>query len=106
MISVIVCTYNRDKYLPKMLESAAAQTCKKEEFELVLVNNKSTDTTEEICREFEKNNTTIRYFNSIKICFKIDFKLWVRCLFQRTINSIIKNEITIKSIICHTSVSN
>jgi glycosyltransferase involved in cell wall biosynthesis len=44
-----------------MLESATAQTCNKEEFELVLVNNKSTDTTEEICREFEKNNTTINY---------------------------------------------
>ena len=61
MISIIVCTYNRDKYLPKMLESAAKQTCNKEDFELILVNNKSTDNTESICKEYSEKNTHINY---------------------------------------------
>ncbi|MDF1672087.1 MAG: glycosyltransferase [Vicingaceae bacterium] len=61
MISIIVCTYNRDKYLPKMLESAAKQKSAKEAFELILVNNKSTDSTEKICSEFGENNNHINY---------------------------------------------
>lgn len=61
MISIIVCTYNRDKYLPKMLESAANQTCSKNDFELILVNNKSTDNTESICKAYGESNTHINY---------------------------------------------
>ena len=61
MISIIVCTYNRDKYLPKMFDSVAKQTCVKNAFELILVNNKSTDTTETICNEFGENNKHINY---------------------------------------------
>lgn len=61
MISIIVCTYNRDKYLPKMLQSASRQTCAKEAFELILVNNKSTDTTEKLCNDFGENNKHINY---------------------------------------------
>ena len=48
MISVIICTYNRDKYLGETLQRLAANQYKGA-WEIVLVNNNSTDTTEDIC---------------------------------------------------------
>ena len=54
MISLVICTYNRDKYLPKVLQSILNQTCDYSEFEIVLVNNNCTDTTEQICVSFQE----------------------------------------------------
>lgn len=51
-ISAVLCTYNREKYLPKALESLANQTFSTEKFEIVLINNNSTDSTDKICEEF------------------------------------------------------
>lgn len=45
-ISVVVCTHNRERYLPKTLESLEGQTVR--DFEVVLVDNRSTDRTREI----------------------------------------------------------
>ncbi len=56
MISIVVCTYNREQYLPKMLESAANQQCSKGDFELIIVNNKSSDNTAELCAQFLSKN--------------------------------------------------
>lgn len=61
MISIIVCTYNRELYLPKMLESVASQNCNKSEFEVVLVNNNSTDRTDDICNKFQENNKSLNF---------------------------------------------
>lgn len=61
MISVVVCTYNRELYLPKMLDSVAKQNCAKSDFELILVNNKSTDNTEEICLKYKAENTSVNF---------------------------------------------
>jgi glycosyltransferase involved in cell wall biosynthesis len=52
-VSIIICTYNREQYLPKCLEHLQAQTSN---FEVVLVNNNSTDSTETICLEFIAEN--------------------------------------------------
>ncbi len=46
MISVIICTYNRDKYIYGVLESIALNDYPKSKYEIVLVNNNSTDNTE------------------------------------------------------------
>lgn len=63
MISIIVCTYNREIYLPKMLNSVAQQDCNKDDFELIIINNNSTDNSSEICQNFKKNNKiNISYF--------------------------------------------
>ncbi len=59
MISIIVCTYNRDQYLPKMLQSVVDQNCSKEDFELVLINNNSNDSTPEICTKFVETNNDL-----------------------------------------------
>ena len=60
-ISAIVCTYNREKFLPKALESLANQTLSYDNFEVVIINNNSTDSTEEICNNFHKNFPNINY---------------------------------------------
>ena len=63
MISIIVCTYNREIYLPKMLNSVAQQDCNKDDFELIIINNNSTDNSSEICQNFKNNNNiNVSYF--------------------------------------------
>ena len=49
-LSIVVCAYNRENLIGKCLEHIANQTNK--DFELVIVNNNSTDRTEEICKTF------------------------------------------------------
>jgi len=55
-ISVIICTYNREKYLPLALYSLIKQTIKPEDYEIIIVNNNSTDRTEEISKKFIESN--------------------------------------------------
>ncbi len=45
MISVIVCTYNRDKYLYDALSHIADNDYPADDYEIILVNNNSTDNT-------------------------------------------------------------
>jgi glycosyltransferase involved in cell wall biosynthesis len=54
-ISVIICTYNREKFLREAIESIAKQSLDKNEYELLLINNNSTDNTEEIYNKFIQN---------------------------------------------------
>lgn len=56
MVSVIVCTYNRAHYLAETLAHLLRQSAAKESFEVVLINNNSTDHTEEICNHFATEN--------------------------------------------------
>ena len=52
MISIIVCTYNRANYLYDALESIASNDFPRNEYEIILVNNNSTDDSEEKCQQF------------------------------------------------------
>lgn len=51
-VSVILCTFNRERYLPGALESLVRQTADPARHEIVIVNNASTDRTDAICRAF------------------------------------------------------
>jgi glycosyltransferase involved in cell wall biosynthesis len=64
MLSVIICTYNRDKYLYNCLKSIAENDFVSEDYEIILINNNSTDDTEKECRRFEKDfpQVAFRYF--------------------------------------------
>lgn len=64
MISIIICTYNREKYLYGALENIAKNTISKDKYEIVLVNNNSTDSTEELCNRFHTAfpDITFSYF--------------------------------------------
>lgn len=54
-ISAIICTYNREKYIRQALVSLTTQTLPKDEFEIVVVNNNSTDRSEEEILKFQKD---------------------------------------------------
>ena len=57
-LSVIMPVYNGGKYLKKMLESVVRQTFR--DFELLVVDNRSTDSTPDVIREFEEKDDRIR----------------------------------------------
>ncbi len=61
MISVILCTYNRDKYIYNVLKSVAENDYPQDQYEIVLVNNNSTDGTENECRRFQADYPDIRF---------------------------------------------
>lgn len=60
-ISVIVPVYNVEKYLNRCIDSILAQSFS--EFELILVNDGSTDKSGEICDLYAKNEDRIRVFH-------------------------------------------
>lgn len=53
--SVIFCTYNREKYIYNAMKSIVEQEFPVEKYEIVLINNNSTDNTEQICIQFQKD---------------------------------------------------
>lgn len=55
-ISVVICTYNRDKFIGGVLQSLTLQTLPTDRFEIIIVNNNSTDRTEEISQKFIAEN--------------------------------------------------
>ncbi len=55
-ISVVICTYNREKFLKPALDSYKNQTLQPEEFEIVVVDNNSTDNTKVIVQKFIEEN--------------------------------------------------
>lgn len=65
--SFITCTYNRDKYLEKTLKSVCEQTFDPKNYEIIIVDNNSTDNTPKICEEFQVkyNVRQIRYFKEL-----------------------------------------
>jgi glucosyl-dolichyl phosphate glucuronosyltransferase len=60
-ICVIVCSFNRCNYLPKLLESLKTQTLSKERFEILIVDNNSTDDTMKIVNTFQDSIFNLKY---------------------------------------------
>ena len=61
MISVIVPVYNVEKYLPRCIESILEQT--HEGYELILVDDGSSDSSGKICDDYAKTDSRIRVFH-------------------------------------------
>lgn len=59
-ISIIVPVYNVSKYLAKCLDSLICQDLKPEEYEIIVVNDGSTDNSEEISRQYEEKYSNIK----------------------------------------------
>jgi len=59
-LSVMVCCYNSEKYIRETLESIANQTYRN--WEVVAINDGSTDNTEHILLEYKRNGMPITYF--------------------------------------------
>lgn len=61
MFSVIIATHNDGEYLRECIDSVLNQTY--ENFELILVNDGSTDGTEELCRGYQTKDKRVRLIN-------------------------------------------
>jgi len=66
MVSIVICTYNRDKFLPQALESLTKQSANPEDFEIIIVNNNSTDNTEKISQEFIRNHPELNIYYTVE----------------------------------------
>ena len=58
-VSVIIPVYNAEKYLEKCIESVVNQTLK--DIEIILINDGSTDGSEEICKKYLSDERVIYY---------------------------------------------
>ncbi len=61
MLSVLICTYNREKYIANLLESIAANDFPKNDYEIILVDNNCTDNTHAVCQTFAAKHTDVRF---------------------------------------------
>lgn len=61
MLTAIICTYNRAKYTGALLESIAANNLAKSEYEILLVDNNSTDNTHTICKAFAETHKEVNF---------------------------------------------
>lgn len=61
MLSVIICTYNRDKYIYNVLKSLADNTLPHDCYEIVLVDNNCSDNTHDECDRFVRDFPDVRF---------------------------------------------
>jgi glycosyltransferase involved in cell wall biosynthesis len=52
LISAVICTHNRAGYLSKAIQSLVDQRIPKDEYEIIVVDNRSTDSTKEVVERF------------------------------------------------------
>ena len=55
-LSIVICSYNRAKYIGDALDSLYNQTSSLSEFEVLLVDNNSTDGTPGIYKTWREHN--------------------------------------------------
>ena len=60
-LSVVIPVYNAEDYLQMSVGAILSQTFR--DFELILVNDGSTDRSGEICEEFAKNDSRVKVFH-------------------------------------------
>lgn len=67
-ISIVICTYNRAQFLPGLMDSILQQSLYKEQYEVLFINNNSSDQTESLCQQFIQSHPdhAISYFNESK----------------------------------------
>jgi glycosyltransferase involved in cell wall biosynthesis len=58
LVSVLLTAYNREEYIVASIESVLAQTCGN--FELIVVDDRSSDATLSIAREYERRDPRVR----------------------------------------------
>lgn len=61
MITATISTYNREHYLPQVLDSLKRQSLSKDRFEIILVDNNSPGNTKEIAMNFKNDNPEIAF---------------------------------------------
>ena len=64
MVSVLMTCYNREKYIAEAIESALASSYKN--FELIIVDDGSTDTTVAIAKKYEAEDNRVKVYQNEK----------------------------------------
>lgn len=62
-VSVIIPVYNVEEYLRQCLDSVVAQTINKEEIEVLMINDGSTDSSVDICSEYSDKYPYFKLYN-------------------------------------------
>jgi glycosyltransferase involved in cell wall biosynthesis len=62
LVSIGMPVYNGERFIREALDSLLAQSY--QNFELIILDNASTDRTEEACREFEKKDQRVKYYKN------------------------------------------
>jgi glycosyltransferase involved in cell wall biosynthesis len=101
MLSVIIPAFNEEKFLPRCLESLKNQKFK--DFEIIVVDNNSTDKTAEIAKKFnvilvsEKSQGVAYARNKGAEIAKGEILIFNDMLFAKSLNKFIKIKNIIKS---------
>ena len=61
MLTAIICTYNREKYIGPLLEALAANDLPKSEYEILLVDNNCADNTRGVCETFHREHPDVQF---------------------------------------------
>jgi glycosyltransferase involved in cell wall biosynthesis len=61
-ISIVICTYNRAKFLADSLKTICEQTINKSDYEVLVIDNNSLDSTPDLTKTFCEKYSNIRYF--------------------------------------------
>lgn len=61
MLSVIIPVYNTEKYLERCLETVTNQSYS--DLEIIIINDASTDNSDDVIKKFITNHTNIKYYN-------------------------------------------
>lgn len=61
LITIAICTFNRAGYLSDTLRDLSVQTADRNLFELIVIDNNSSDHTPAICDQFRKKNPELRF---------------------------------------------
>ena len=61
-VSIGLPVYNGERYLPQALDAILSQTF--EDFELIISDNASTDSTQDICKSYAANDARVKYFRN------------------------------------------
>jgi glycosyltransferase involved in cell wall biosynthesis len=73
LVSVALCTYNGELFLGKQLDSILSQSYSP--FELVIVDDNSTDATKDLIRSYQEKHSNIRtYFNEVNLGLNKNFE--------------------------------
>lgn len=59
--TIIICTYNRCKYVGPLLESIAANDFDKRSYEVLVVDNNSSDATPQVCQTFAADHPEVSF---------------------------------------------
>ena len=65
-MSAVVCTYNGADILPNCIDSLINQSLNKELYEIIVINNNSTDKTNDVVKKYSKKYPNVHLFNEKK----------------------------------------